>query len=84
MGAVFIPQPTFLFAHLLDAPRLSRVRPAAPSIAQQIALQKDCQNRYMALFEDSATETNIYVARDHPSVAEVRTAFLLALPRFGV
>ena len=25
----------------------------------------------MALFEDSATDTNIYVARDHPSVSEV-------------
>lgn len=47
---------------------------AAESLAQQIAMQRECDNRYLAMFEDSAAETNIYVARDHPSLPEVYVA----------
>jgi hypothetical protein len=43
---------------------------AADSLAGQIALQRECQNRYLAMFEDSANETNVYVARDHPALSE--------------
>eukprot|EP00124_Ichthyophonus_hoferi_P002376 Ihof_evm5s159 gene=Ihof_evmTU5s159 len=41
-----------------------------PSVATQIAAQFAGENRYLAMFEDSPNETNIYVATDHPCLPE--------------